>query len=138
MNKDTCIRYLVDAKGKSHGVFLEEEIWQRVCAHVLAELDKLFPEEAELQEPLHDFELLKKYWDLRYELPFDVQCESCGNFSADWQADEPRKFILRAANMGGLLSFQCQSCKARITKCHFKDKVTVTCTPHFSCACDDR
>lgn len=135
MNKDTAIRYLVDAQGRAQGVYLEEKLWQHVCPHVLAELEKLFPTEPVLQEPLNDFELLKKYWDLRYELPSDVCCESCGNSTNDWQADEPRKFILRAANIGGLLSFQCQSCKARVTKCHFKDKVTVTCTPLSSCAC---
>jgi len=49
--------------------------------------------------------------------------------------EKDREFILRAANMGGLLSFQCAACSSRITKRHFKDKVTVTCTPHLTCAC---
>lgn len=129
MNKDTAIRYVVDAQGQSQGVFLEEEFWQHVCTHVLAQLEKLFPSDPIIQEPLQDFELLKKYWDLRYELPTDVQCQSCGNSTEDWQADEPRKFLLRAANIGGLLAFQCQNCKARVTKCHFQDKVSVSCTP---------
>ena len=99
MKKDTAIRYLVDAQGNPQGVYLEEEFWQQVCAHVLGQLEKLFPVEPILQEPLNDFELLKKYWDLRYDLPTDVHCDSCGNSSSDWQGDEPRKFILRAANM---------------------------------------
>ena len=51
MNKDTAIRYLVDAQGKAQGVFLEEEMWQRVCSHVLAELEKLFPSETGPAEP---------------------------------------------------------------------------------------
>lgn len=135
MNKDTAIRYLVDAQGKAQGVFLEEEMWQRVCSHVLAELEKLFPSETGPAEPLADLALLEKYWDFRYDLPTDVACDICGASSPDWQADEPRKFILRAANMGGLLSFQCVSCKARVTKRHFKDKVTISCTPQFSCTC---
>lgn len=135
MNKDTAVRYVVDAQGKAQGVYIEEEMWQHVCSHVLAELEKLFPTEEVFREPLGDLELLEKYWDLRYDLPTDVYCEACGATSPDWKADEPRKFILRAANMGGLLSFQCQSCKARVTKRHFKDKVTVTCTPHTTCAC---
>jgi 3-deoxy-D-arabino-heptulosonate 7-phosphate (DAHP) synthase class II len=35
-----------------------------------------------------------------------------------------------------LLVFECVACASRITKRHFKDKVTVTCTPHLTCACD--
>ena len=96
------IRYLVDAQSKAQGVFLEEEMWQRVCSHVLAELEKLFPSETGPAEPLADLALLEKYWDFRYDLPTDVACDICGASSPDWQADEPRKFILRAANMGGL------------------------------------
>lgn len=135
MNKDTAIRYVVDAKGKPEGVFIEEEMWQHVCQHVLSVVEKLYPSEDLFVEPMGDLQLLEKYWDLRYELPTDVACETCGATTEDWKADEPRKFMLRAANMGGLLAFQCVSCKSRITKRHFKDKVTVTCTPQASCAC---
>jgi len=136
VNKDTAVRYVVDAQGQPQGVFLEQEMWQHVCKHVLFVLDKLCPSEAEIVEPMGDFQLLEKYWDLRYELPMDVACESCGADTVDWKADDPRKFMLRAANMGGLLVFQCVGCKSRITKRHFKDKVTITCAPHLTCACD--
>jgi hypothetical protein len=135
MNKDTAIRYVVDAQGKGQGVFLEEAMWQRVRTHVLGELEKLFPSETTVAEPLADLALLEKCWDFRYEMPTDVTCENCGASSPDWKADEPRKFMLRAANMGGLLSFQCVSCKARVTRYHFKDKITTKCTPQLSCAC---
>jgi len=135
VNKDTAIRYLVDAKGQPQGVFLEEEFWQHVCKHVLQTLGKLFPEETQIIEPLSDLELLEKYWDFRYDLPTDVTCETCGASTSDWKSDDPRKFMLRAANMGGLLVLECVHCKSRITKRHFKDKVTVACTPHLTCAC---
>ncbi len=135
MNKDTAIRYVVDAQGQPQGVFLEEEMWQHVCAHVLSVVEKLYPTDTTFPEPMGDLQLLEKYWDLRYELPTDVNCEHCGASTPDWKADEPRKFTLRAANMGGLLSFTCVSCKSRITKRHFKDKVTVTCTPQLPCSC---
>jgi len=135
VNKDTAIRYVVDAKGKPEGVFIEEEMWQHVCQHVLAVVEKLYPSEDTIVEPMADLQLLEKYWDLRYELPTDVACETCGASTADWKADEPCKCMLRAANMGGVLEFQCVSCKARRTKRQFKDKVTVTCTPQASCAC---
>ena len=136
MNKDTAIRYLVDAQGKAQGVFLEEEMWQRVCSHVLAELEKLFPSETGPAEPLADLALLEKYWDFCYDLPTDVACDICGASSPDWQADEPRKFILRAANMGGLLSFQCVSCKARVTKRHFKETLAVLLAWLYALAAD--
>lgn len=135
MNKDTAIRYLVDAQGKPQGVVLEEEMWNQVSGHVLDVLERLCPSEQVIAEPLGDYALLEKYWDLRYELPTDVSCEACGASSANWREDEPRKFVLRAANMGGLLVFQCEACKSRITKRHFKDKVTVTCAPHASRIC---
>ena len=135
MNKDTAIRYVVDAQGQPQGVFLEEEMWQHVCKHVLSIFEKLYPTDTTFPEPMADLQLLEKYWDLRYELPTDVSCEHCGASSADWKSDDPRKFTLRAANMGGLLSFQCVSCKSRITKRHFKDKVTVTCIPQLDCSC---
>jgi hypothetical protein len=135
VNKDTAIRYVVDAKGQPRGVFLEEEMWQHVCKHVLAVVERIYPSEEILVEPMADLALLVKYWDLRYELPTDVNCDACGATTVDWQADDPRKFILRAANMGGLLSFQCVGCKSRVTKRHFKDKVTVTCTPQTPSNC---
>lgn len=136
MNKDTAIRFLIDAKGEPQGVFIEEELWQHVCKHVLHVLEKLCPSETQIIEPMADLQLLEKYWDLRYELPTDVVCEACGASTSDWKSDDPRKFMLRAANMGGLLVFECVACASRITKRHFKDKVTVTCTPHPTCACD--
>lgn len=135
MNKETAVRYVVDAQGKPQGVFLEEEMWRHVCDHVISVLDKLYPERRALKEPMADYDLLVKYWDFRYDLPTDVACETCGVSTEDWQADDPRKFTLAAANMGGLLSFRCEACGSRITKRHFKDKVTVTCTPHMSCTC---
>ncbi len=136
MHKETAIRYVVDAQGRPQGVFLEEEMWRHVCGHVLGVLEKLFPSKRAVPEPLADLEMLKKYWDFRYDLPTDVTCETCGASTCDWEADEPRKFILAAANMGGLLSFHCVACQSRITKRHFKDKVTVTCTPQRPCACE--
>lgn len=135
MSKETAIRYVVDAQGQPQGVFLDEEMWQHVCKHVLAALEKLYPSEQQWVEPMADYDLLVKYWDFRYDLPTDVHCETCGASTEDWTADQPRKFILRAANMAGLLSFQCTACSSRVTKRHFKDKVTVTCTPHLGCAC---
>ena len=90
MNKDTAIRYVVDAQGQPQGVFLEEEMWQHVCKHVLSIFEKLYPTDTTFPEPMADLQLLEKYWDLRYELPTDVSCEHCGASTADWKSDDPR------------------------------------------------
>ena len=135
MDRNTAIKYVVDAQGHVQGVLLDEELWQYVCAHVLDVVERHCPLERVIPEPMTDFALLEKYWDFRYELPFDVSCETCGAATANWQEDEPRKFVLRAANMGGLLAFECQACGSRITKRHFKDKITVTCDPQRTCSC---
>ncbi|NLY42160.1 MAG: hypothetical protein GX055_11155 [Desulfovibrionales bacterium] len=134
MDRNTALKYVVDAQGHSQGVFLDEELWRQVCSHVLAVLARNCPVEQLIPEPMADFELLEKYWDFRYELPSDVCCETCGASTPNWQTDEPRKFVLRAANMGGLLVFECKNCGSRITKRHFKDKVTVTCSAQ-GCSC---
>lgn len=58
MNKDTAVRYVVDAQGQPQGVFLEQEMWEHVCKHVLSVLDKLYPSEVEIAEPMGDLQLL--------------------------------------------------------------------------------
>jgi tRNA(Ile2) C34 agmatinyltransferase TiaS len=59
-----------------------------------------------------------------------VTCGQCGQHTDDWLADEPRLFRLRTATLGGMVSFKCRQCKARIIKRHFKDKVDVETQPH--------
>ncbi|MFW6177785.1 MAG: hypothetical protein ACOC43_05400, partial [Desulfohalobiaceae bacterium] len=78
-----------------------------------------------LQEPLQDWELLLQHWDFKYPVSKEVSCEICGNQTQDWQKDSPRKFLLKAASLGGLVSFECLNCQARIIKKHFKDYVQV-------------
>jgi len=116
------------------GVWLSPELWAKAEALVSPALDKaladLTPNKETIQpEPIKDWEMLAQYWDFQYPMPTDVRCELCGNATEDWQKDEPRKFLLRSANLGGLVNFQCQSCRARIIKKHFKKHVDVECRP---------
>jgi len=93
-------------------------------------LEELEPgKQAEPPEPLKDLELLAQYWDFPYPMPKDVHCTLCNAHTDDWQADEPRKFRLKSATLGGLVNFQCQGCQARILKKHFKKHVDVECRP---------
>ncbi len=83
-------------------------------------------------EPIQDWDKLLSYWDFRYPVEKIVKCNNCGAQTEDWTEDDPRKFTLKAANIGGLVSFLCNGCNYRVTKKHFKDHVCYECTP-FNC-----
>jgi len=124
------IHELFDKDGNSIGALLSAEAWSAVKTDVLAKLG--LAEEAPIQEkpePVADWDTLKEYWDFSYPVDTDVVCEHCGNATDDWAADEPRKFRLTSANLAGLVSFQCQNCRAKVVKKHFKDTITTECTP---------
>ncbi|GFK95362.1 hypothetical protein NNJEOMEG_03224 [Fundidesulfovibrio magnetotacticus] len=126
---------LFDENRNLVGVLLSPELWMKgenrlspVIDDLLAQLD---PASAPLPapEPMKDWELLAQYWDFQYPMPTDVACENCGSSTGDWKADEPRKFRLKSATLGGLVNFECQDCRARILKRHFKKHVDVECRP---------
>jgi hypothetical protein len=127
---------LFDAEGQPHGVWLGPELWDRVKDHVLPLLrEALGTADAsaapvEKPEPLADWETLLAYWDFAYPPDFDVTCAHCGAGTEDWTKDTPRQFRLRAANLGGLVTFQCQACRALVLKKHFKKHITVECQPY--------
>ncbi len=125
---------LYDQKGTLLGVWLSPELWKAAQSTLSPAIDKaleaLSPQEkAPPPEPMKDWDLLAQYWDFQYPMPMDVRCELCNNQTGNWMADEPRKFRLKAANIGGLVSFECQSCRARIIKKHFKKHVDVETRP---------
>jgi hypothetical protein len=116
------------------GIFLSPELWVKAQKIISLAIDKALEELDPLSvklppEPIKDWEVLAQYWDYQYPLPMDVTCEHCGSSTQDWQKDEPRKFRLRSATLGGLANFECQACRSRIIKKHFKHKVDVTCQP---------
>lgn len=131
---------LFDGSGQSLGVLISAELWTRVREKVLPRIEAAYreldpagaPSRPDRPEPLADWKTLLDYWDFTYPPSLDVHCDHCGAATADWSADAPRKFILRAANLGGLVNFECQSCHARILKKHFKKHVTVECLPPTS------
>ncbi|MEW5772773.1 MAG: hypothetical protein AB1916_04545 [Thermodesulfobacteriota bacterium] len=124
------ITRLYDEKGKLLGVFIAAELWTRLEPELAAHLPASAPAvEPPLPEPLADWATLLEFWDFPYPVDTDVSCSACGNSTVDWQRDEPRKFRLSACNLGGLVRFECQSCRSRIMKRHFKDKITVETKP---------
>lgn len=128
---------LFDAAGVPRGVRISPELWAKVRDRLLPVLNKALyeldpacrPEPVEKPEPLAEWETLLAYWDFTYPPDYDVACEHCGASTPDWRADDPRKFRLRVANLGGLVTFQCQSCKSLVLKKHFKKHLTVECQP---------
>lgn len=126
---------LHDAEGRFLGVFIAAELWEKTQDRLSPILDEATggrtakPEPERPPEPLTDWETLLAYWDFPYPPAYDLTCEHCGAHTEDWRADEPRLFRLTAANLGGLAAFECQRCRARILKRHFKKHVSVECRP---------
>lgn len=113
---------LFDATGKPLGALLGPEAWALVRETVLARFAPAATAPV-VEEPIQDWRDLVQFWDFNYPVDHDVTCELCGNSTKAWELDEPRKFMLTAANLGGLVAFRCQSCQAKILKRHFKDCV---------------
>ncbi|MCF8029744.1 MAG: hypothetical protein K9K39_02485 [Desulfohalobiaceae bacterium] len=133
LNKRSWVQDIYDSKGEFLGIFIGPEVWERVQGEVLPILRREINEledrgEPEIREPLDDWENLKKFWGFNYPVDFDVQCEICGAETTNWQEDKPRLFLLKAASLSGLVTFQCRNCGAKILKKHFKDRITVETT----------
>jgi hypothetical protein len=128
------ILYLYDVTGALRGVQLSPALWERAKSHIL-KLQEAQPV-AEIPAPLEEWEAFKQYWDFRYPFCSNVECAHCGASCDDWEHDPARGFILRTANLGGLLVFRCAACGASIRKKHFKDHMVFEMTPP-GCGCDN-
>lgn len=121
---------MADAKGNQYGVCIRQDIWLQIQREVVPRIEQIIaPTLPEKPEPVADWEMLKEYWDFDYPPDQMVVCDECGEKTEDWAADDPRKFKLKAATLAGLVNFECQKCKARIVKRHFKDKYKFECKP---------
>lgn len=118
---------MYDKSGEATGAILGPEAWLLVRDIILTRFAPTAP--AEKPEPLSDWNELVQFWDFKYEVDRDCACTLCGNSTENWELDEPRKFRLTAANLGGLVVFRCMSCKAKVLKRHFKDVIKVEVTP---------
>lgn len=134
MREASPVTELYGKDGRLYGVLLSPELWNEVSKVVLAMAKDIPAEcacepEPERPEPMEDWNMLKDYWDFRYDYEAKVQCDNCGNATDDWEKDDPRKFRLTAANLGGQVTFSCQNCGSRIIKRHFKDHIDYQCCP---------
>ena len=121
------IVYLYDANGALCGVQLSPALWERTKSHIFKACESRPAIEA--PEPLDDWKEFKQYWDFNYPFCAEVQCLHCGARCDDWEHDPVRPFVLRTANLGGLLVFRCATCGATVRKKHFKDHMVFEITP---------
>lgn len=124
------IRELYDKDGNLVGCLLTAEAWQAAGPQIkeLLGVSEEAPE-PKVEEPLHEWDTLKEYWDFNYPPDNAVHCEHCGTSTEDWLQDDPRKFTLTSATLGGLVSYRCEQCRSRVQKKHFKDEMVTECTP---------
>ena len=116
---------LFDAQGQPLGALLGPECWAFVREAVLSRFAPAEAAAPEVCEPMQDWRDLVQNWDFKYAVDHDVACGECGNATDAWELDEPRKFVLTAANLGGLVAFRCLGCQAKVMKRHFKDSIKV-------------
>jgi len=133
LDENRPIQALYGDKGEFLGLFISPQMWDRIEGEVAPvlqrELDRLEQErEPAVKEPIQDWENLKQLWGFNYPVDYDVHCEICGSSTSNWQGDDPRRFVLKAANLSGLVTFECRKCRARIIKKHFKDHIHVETT----------
>ncbi|MGE4553396.1 MAG: hypothetical protein AB7D57_09795, partial [Desulfovibrionaceae bacterium] len=119
---------LYDKRGELLGVLLSPEAWAVAREAVEARFAPAAAE-PEIAERLDDWETLKAYWDFPYPVDTDVHCGHCGNHTEDFQADDPRRFRLTAASLGGLVTFVCMNCRSKIIKRHFKKEIVSETQP---------
>jgi hypothetical protein len=133
---NNAIQPLYNETGNLQGVFISAAIWTEHQNQLEAILFSQQSPESRSHpvkpEPIKDWEHFLSYWDFNYPVEKIVKCENCGSHTEDWTADDPKKFMLKAANLGGLVSFQCIECRHRVTKKHFKDHICYECKP-FTC-----
>lgn len=130
LDENRPIQSLYGENGEFLGIIISPRMWDRVENEVSPilkrELDKIEgKDKPEYKEPLKDWESLKQMWGFNYPVDYDVYCERCGANTSNWQEDDPRKFLLKAANLSGLVTFMCCECGAKVIKKHFKDYISV-------------
>ncbi|MFW5730724.1 MAG: hypothetical protein ACOCV7_03660, partial [Desulfonatronovibrionaceae bacterium] len=134
MFKSDSVQPVYNEQGHLLGVYISAQVW---LEHQTSLEEVLFSGStparsrpvSEPVEPMSDWEQFLSFWDFNYPVEKEVRCEHCGESTPDWTADHPRKFVLKAASLGGLVAFQCASCSYRVSKKHFKDHICYECTP---------
>lgn len=122
MKKNEHFIRLYDKNGNLHSVQLSAELWQKAGKPLHELLESLFTEApTEATEPMGEWEKFQEYWDFEYPICADVECKACGIKVDNWLTAPEHPFILKSAQLGGLVVFICKGCGAIVRKKHFKD-----------------
>lgn len=117
------IAYLYDAAGKLVAVQISADLWQR-----LEPLAGRVMQAAEADD-LAAFAEFLETWTFPYAYRPGVVCPGCHAATEDWQKDSARPFILKNANIGGLLVFGCRSCGGTVRQKYFRSHMECEYTP---------
>lgn len=118
---------LYDAEGQLRAVQISPELWHRVKNVLDADSDG-----GQEQTPSHDLAAFEEFlaaWTFPYSYEPKVQC-CCGAATDNWRIGD--NFLLKNANIGGLLVFHCNHCKRTVRQKFFKDHVACEFTPGVS------
>lgn len=125
MSSESRILRLYDESGNLQAVQIPSMLWSKIERRVM---EIISPPQPTL-ENMEEFKALMASWDYTYPYIPRVACPACGAESADWQADNPRRFRLKCGNVGGLLVFHCENCGATIRHKYYKRHMEVEHTP---------
>ncbi len=128
MNSKISVQPFYSETGQLTGVWIPAEVWlkhQDELEKILLQQEK---KSALPAEPLNEWKNFLMYWDFNYPVEKKVVCSGCGSTTEDWTQDDPKKFHLRNASLGGLVAFLCLGCQSRVTKKHFKDQILYECS----------
>lgn len=118
------IAYLYDAAGNLLAVQISPALWQ--CLQAFAEAAPPAPQAEDDLAAFHEF---LDAWNFRYAYDPAVRCPACNAQTSDWRNDAGRPFILKNANIGGLLVFACRNCGATVRQKFFKTHMACEHTP---------
>lgn len=121
------LQYITDIKGNVASVIIPWPLWEKIEPKVrnLLTIEAKPQEVEQAAGPLADFEELMKFWDFKYPYCPAVACPHCGASVENWREDPSHAFILKNANVGGLLVFYCRACGTTIRQKHFHRHVAV-------------
>lgn len=120
---------LYDAQGILKAVQISPELWQLLQPTVAALSTTREPQQPKPHD-LAGFAEFEAAWNFPYAYVPEVKCP-CGAQTPDWRKDEA--FLLRSANLGGLLVFHCNACRGTVRQKYFKDHVAYEFSPGEPC-----
>lgn len=120
---------LYDDQGHLQAVQISPALWRRLEQHLPSA-------QPTVPAPGHDwpgFAEFEAAWNFPYAYDPAVNCP-CGASTDNWR--ESGEFILKSANLGGLLVFHCNHCQGTVRQKYFKDHVAREFSPGAPCGPD--